>query len=40
MTNAKISYKHNIMHHIRKNYALKYVSNDKNKCINGMLQVS
>ena len=39
MMNEKYHKKHNKMHHIRKNYALKYIYNDENECINDTLSV-
>ena len=32
--NAKVSQKHDSMYHIRKNYMLKSIYDDENKCIN------
>ena len=34
MMNAKISQKHDNMYHIRKNYMLKSIYDDKNDCFN------
>ena len=32
MMNAKISQKHDNMHHIRKNYVLKFIHSVENEC--------
>ena len=39
MMNIKISQKHDNVHHISKNYALKSIYDDENECINDTLSV-
>ena len=38
--NVKISQKHDMIHHIRKNYVLKFNYDDENECINDTLSLA
>ena len=38
--NAKILQNHDNMHHIRKNEELKFIYDDENECITGMLSLA
>ena len=40
MMNTKISQKHGKVYHIRKNYTLKSIYDDKNECINYTFLIS